>query len=114
MQRIFWTIQDLTIKDWAIWFHKMRSTGLKASFVKKSFMTGHEKGEKMTVADIQKFTVDKVCIYRETADFDFEDVFKGRASDIPKELLSVRIESVNAARKGLLDIRIARQIPSYT
>lgn len=68
----------------------------------------------MTVADIQKFTVDKVCIYSETADFDFEDVFKGRASDIPKELLSVRIESVNAARKGLLDIRIARQMPSYT
>lgn len=68
----------------------------------------------MTVADIQKFTVDKVWIYRETADFDFEDVFKGRALDIPKELLSVRIESVNAARKGLLDIRIARQMPSYT
>ena len=72
------------------------------------------KEKKMTVADIQKFTVDKVCIYRETADFDFEDVFKGRALDIPKELLSVRIESVNAARKGLLDIRIARQMPSYT
>lgn len=66
----------------------------------------------MTVADIQKFTVDRVCLYREKADFDFEDVFKGRALDIPKELLNMQIESVNAARKGLLDIRIARQRPS--
>lgn len=62
----------------------------------------------MTVLDIQKVTVDKVCIYRETADFSFEDIFKGKASDIPAALLNAQVESVNASRKYMLDIRIKR------
>lgn len=62
----------------------------------------------MTVEDIQKVTVDKVCIYRETADFNFEDIFKGKASDIPAELLNAQVESVNASCKYMLDIRIRR------
>ena len=62
----------------------------------------------MTVLDIQKVTVDKVCIYRETADFNFEDIFKGKASDIPAVLLNAQVESVNASRKYMLDIRIKR------
>ena len=62
----------------------------------------------MTVLDIQKVTVDKVCIYRETADFSFEDIFKGKASDIPAALKEAQVESVNASRKYMLDIRIKR------
>ena len=62
----------------------------------------------MTVSDIQKVTVDKVCIYRETADFNFEDIFKGKSSDIPAELLNAQVESLNASRKYTLDIRIRR------
>lgn len=60
----------------------------------------------MKVLDIQKVTVDKVCIYRETVDFNFEDIFKGRALDIPAELLNAQVESVNASRKYMLNIRI--------
>lgn len=65
----------------------------------------------MTVADIQKITIATVCIYRDS-DFGYEDVFEGAESHIPEELLNAQVEAVSAARSGLLDIKIARQMPS--
>ena len=62
----------------------------------------------MTVGDIQKVTVDNVCIYRETIDFNFVDIYKGKSSKIPPALLNAQVESVNAMRKYVLDIRIKR------
>lgn len=67
----------------------------------------------MTVADIQKITIDTVCIYRESTFgyeevLGYEDVFEGTTSHIPKELLNAQVEAVGATRRGLLDIKIAR------
>lgn len=67
----------------------------------------------MTVADIQKTTIDIVCIYRDAVFgyeevLGYEDVFEGTTSHIPEELLNAQVEAVSAVRKGLLDIKIAR------
>ncbi len=60
----------------------------------------------MTLLDLQKVIFDNVCLYTETSNFDYLELFKGNFVDIPAELLDKHVSSVYATRKHMLDIRI--------
>lgn len=60
----------------------------------------------MTVKDIQKVIFENVCLYTETSNFDYVEIFKGKAVDVPVELFDKRVCSVYATRKHMLDIMI--------
>ena len=60
----------------------------------------------MTVLDIKKVTFENVCLYTETSNFDYVELFVGDVADIPAELLDKPVSSVYAVRKHMLDIRI--------
>lgn len=62
----------------------------------------------MKVKDIEKVTVGKVCIFRKTSDFDFEELFNGISSEIPSFLLNDHVVSVGALHDYVLYIRIDR------
>ena len=59
----------------------------------------------MTV-DIKKVIFENVCLYTETSNFDYVELFTGNVADIPSSLLDKRVLFVYAARKHLFDIRI--------
>lgn len=60
----------------------------------------------MKVSELKSLLHDKIVLYKETQDNEFEDVFVGKSSDIPKELLDKDIKSIGAKRKGIVDIKI--------
>ncbi len=60
----------------------------------------------MTVLDIKKVTFENVCLYTETSNFDYIELFVGNVADIPSSLLDKCVLSVYAVRKHMLDIRI--------
>lgn len=60
----------------------------------------------MTVKDIQKVIFENVCLYTETANFDYVELYIGNAADIPSFLLDKCVASVYASRKHMLDIRL--------
>ena len=60
----------------------------------------------MTVLDIKKVTFENVCLYTETSNFDYVELFTGNVADIPAELLDKPVSSVYAQRKHMLDIRV--------
>ena len=46
-----------------------------------------------------------MVIYK-TKDDDFEDIYKGDKDNIPSEILEMKIRSVGAKRKGIIDIQV--------
>lgn len=60
----------------------------------------------MTVKDIQNVISENVCLYTVTSNFDYIEIFKGNAADVPVELFDKRVCSIYATLKHMLDIMI--------
>ena len=57
--------------------------------------------------DVLMLIYDKVKIYEDSDDGLFVDLYKGEAYDLPTELENRIVASIGAARKGIVDIRVA-------
>lgn len=61
----------------------------------------------MKVKDIVKLIPDKIVIYKKVSDDRvFEDLYRGDSSSIPTNVADMEIESIGAARKGVVDIKV--------
>lgn len=49
---------------------------------------------------------DKIVIYYEKTDGEFNDIFTGNRSEIPNNILEMEVKSIGAKRKGVVDIRV--------
>lgn len=53
---------------------------------------------------------DKIVIYDQTGDGEFHDLYKGESKNIPSKLLEVKVKSIGARKKGILDIWVEKEI----
>lgn len=60
----------------------------------------------MKVCELKGIAMDSVCIYKEIADAEYEDLYSGMLSSAPQELLDKEIRMIGAKRKRLIDIEI--------
>lgn len=62
----------------------------------------------MTVRDLTSCYYDTVLIYAPCdEDFmEFEDLYKGKADNVPAELLNLTVRCFGAKRKGVIDISV--------
>lgn len=49
---------------------------------------------------------DKIVIYYEITDGEYNDIFIGNRSEIPNNILEMEVKSIGAKRKGVVDIRV--------
>lgn len=49
---------------------------------------------------------DKIVIYYEKTDGEYNDIFIGNRSEIPNNILEMEVKSIGAKRKGVVDIRV--------
>lgn len=73
----------------------------------------------MTVKDLVEKSFDNVVVYRSSTENDYgesyEDLYKGNAKKVPKEIMALNVSSFGAKRKGVLDIKVetcSSSIPS--
>lgn len=59
----------------------------------------------LKVKDIKEFILDKIIIYKGKND-EFENIYKGDISNISSDVLEMRIRSIGAAKKGVVDIQV--------
>lgn len=60
----------------------------------------------MKVRGLKDYIWDKVVLYKSETN-DFVDVYKGYINnDMPKDVLDLEIKSIDAKRKGIVDIRV--------
>lgn len=59
----------------------------------------------MTVRDLTSYCYEAVIIYADRGE-DFEDLYKGKADNIPAELLDLTVRCFGAKRKGVIDISV--------
>lgn len=62
---------------------------------------------RLLVGELMQYYYDNVVLYV-SRDNDFEDIYKGRASGIPKEMQDYEIGNIGSQRKGVLDISVKR------
>lgn len=59
----------------------------------------------MKIKELISVIFDKVIIYKSNED-DFEDLFKGDRNSIPENILEMKVRTVGAAKKGIVDIQV--------
>lgn len=59
----------------------------------------------MKIKELISVIFDKVIIYKSNEE-DFEDLFKGDRDSIPANILEMKVRSVGAAKKGIVDIQV--------
>jgi len=59
----------------------------------------------MKVKDLISVIFDKVIIYKANDD-GFKDIYKGEINSIPLDILEMKVESIGASRKAVLDIQV--------
>ena len=60
----------------------------------------------MKLQEISSLIFDDVCLYKKSADNDYEDLWRGNAQNIPREFLEYTVGIVGAKRKGIIDIEL--------
>lgn len=62
----------------------------------------------MKVGDLKNYIFDEVVLYRETSEVDGEyiDIYKGFICTSPVSTLNLKVRSIGAKRKGVVDIRV--------
>ena len=62
----------------------------------------------MRVGDLKNYIFDEVIIYRKNAEVDGEyiDIHKGFICTSPNAILNLKVKSIGAKRKGVVDIRV--------
>jgi hypothetical protein len=59
----------------------------------------------MIIKDLINVIFDDVILYQRVSE-DFEDIFKGKFSNIPNELTTMKVGNIGARKKNVLDIRV--------
>lgn len=62
----------------------------------------------MKVGDLKNYIFDEVVLYRENpeADGEYIDIYKGFICTLPISILNLKVRSIGAKRKGIVDIRV--------
>ena len=68
----------------------------------------------MKLKELLPYAMDNVCIYKDVTDTnnsdtdypEYEDLYQGKLSDAPDELLDSELAVFGAKKKGMLDIQI--------
>lgn len=62
----------------------------------------------MRVGDLKNYIFDEVVIYRENSEVDGEyiDIYKGFICTSPISILNLKVRTIGAKRKGIVDIRV--------
>ena len=62
----------------------------------------------MLVGDLKNYIFDKVVLYRENPEVDGEyiDIYKGFICISPISILNLKVKTIGAKRKGVIDIRV--------
>ena len=59
----------------------------------------------MKVKDLINVIFDKTIIYKANRD-GFEDIFKGEMNTIPLNILEMKVKSIGASQKNVIDIKV--------
>lgn len=59
----------------------------------------------MEVKDLISIIFDKVIIYKANS-VDFEDIYKGEMNNIPLNILEMKVRSIGASKKAVIDIQV--------
>lgn len=59
----------------------------------------------MNVKDLTSVLFDDVILYKHVGE-DFEDIYKGKLTNVSKELLNMKVGTIGAMKKGVIDIRV--------
>lgn len=62
----------------------------------------------MKLEEIKPVIVDKVCLYIELDDNNYQDLWKGIPKNIPKEFLDYKVRVIGAKQKDILDIELVK------
>lgn len=60
----------------------------------------------MKLREYTSVLFDKIVIYKQIGDGEFDDIFKGNKIDIPEEMLDMEVKSIGGKAGGILDIRV--------
>lgn len=60
----------------------------------------------MKLREYTSVLFDKIVIYKQIGDGEFEDIFKGNKIYIPEEMLDMEVKSIGGKAGGILDIRV--------
>ena len=59
----------------------------------------------MIVKDLAQVIFDNVILYKQVAD-GFEDIYKGKLTNVNIELTNMKVCNMGAMKKGIIDIRV--------
>ncbi|MDF2880186.1 MAG: hypothetical protein K0R54_743 [Clostridiaceae bacterium] len=59
----------------------------------------------MKVEELIDIIFDKIIIYK-TNNEEFEDIYKGDKNNIPIKILEMKVRSIGASKKGVIDIQV--------
>lgn len=59
----------------------------------------------MEIKDLISVIFDKVIIYKANSD-GFEDIYKGEMNSIPLNILEMKVRSIGASKKAVIDIHV--------
>lgn len=62
----------------------------------------------MILYELKPVIVDDVCLYIESEDNNYQDLWKGKAINIPEKFLNYTIGVIGAKQKDILDIELRR------
>lgn len=62
----------------------------------------------MKLKEIKSLIFEDVCLYQTIDSGNYKDLWKGKAQDIPEELLDYSVGIIGSKRKGILDIELRR------
>lgn len=60
----------------------------------------------MKLREYTSVLFDKIVIYKQIGDGEFDDIYKGDKIDIPKKMLDMEVKSIGGKARGILDIRV--------
>jgi hypothetical protein len=60
----------------------------------------------MKIKDVTPLIFDSVIIYKDKGEGIFEDISQGNTNSIPTNMLEMKIRTIGASRKGVVDIQV--------
>jgi hypothetical protein len=58
------------------------------------------------IKELTAVIFDRVVVYKQVGDGEFQDIFKGEKSEIPDNILEMEIRSIGAKSRRVLDIQV--------
>lgn len=60
----------------------------------------------MKIEDLYPAYIDKIIVYEEVGDGEYRDLYKGTITDAPDNIKTMKIKTIMAKKKDVLDIRV--------